>query len=252
MQKIAKSATAVHYLRIVNRWLIACVMAGATVPATAALITLDWGTSKPEPGEQGGSSYHFGQGGEKGFHWRNTVEKDPDGSGYVEGHWDIGWCGDVGLCHPDPELPPLDYDGSNFLGTDPSKCRRVEEDGTPIGPINDRGYPIGEDNEVPVCGTPLKLSRGGLPFDVVSFIALGSGIYSSKGGYAEGVFGELFYLDGDLWKGVDWIVIEGCGCGAPAGIDDLTLQIPEPAIAALLGAMGLVGVFSRRRVYRKT
>ncbi len=218
-------------------WALCTALLAMSGPSLALPLTLEFGTGKPGPGETQSGYYNFYRGEEKKFFWQNTVKKDLFSDGYVQGHWDYGSCHDFACGQNiDPDFPvePWDYDGSTFLGTDPTRCRVVDEAGEPLGPVSDKGEPIAEDQVVPLCGTPLKLSRGGLPFNVLSFIPVGSGIYNDKGAYADGLSGYLVSLaDDPLWQGVKWIIIEGCGCGSPAGIDSLTVEIPEPNFLAL-------------------
>jgi len=189
----------------------------------------------------GNATYNFERGQEHVFGWQNQVMPHEDG-GYVQGHWDLSSaCVDSGLCGKNFGAP-YDYDFTPYLGTDPTGCRKVDETGNPVGATSASGYPVDPADYVPLCGTALRLDRGGLPFDVIGFIPIaGGGIYSSKGGAAFGDAGYLVALDGQPWKAVEWIVIEGCDCGSPAGIDDLTLEIPEPGMLALLGTLTLAG-----------
>ncbi|HZP89152.1 MAG TPA: hypothetical protein VFB54_20265 [Burkholderiales bacterium] len=221
--------------------LLATVLASVASATMASKVTLKF---------DGESIYNYYRGSEKGFGWQNVVQ--PGEGGYVQGHWDLSdRCSDSGLCgpNPDPDAPPYDYDFSSFLGTDPTGCRKVDPFGIPLGPVTDVGAPLNPQDHVGApCGTPLKLDRAGLPFDVISFIPTASGaISSSKGGYAKGNPGYLTLLEGDVWSGVDWIIIHGCSCGSPAGIDDLTLQISEPKTVALLASFVLVSVLLRGR-----
>jgi len=207
-------------------------------PASAGYITLDFNEH---------ATVQFNRGAESGFGWQNDVMPD-EGLGHVQGHWDLSSaCIDSGLCGQTPALP-YDYDFTPYLGTDPTGCRRVDAAGTPLGPTSLAGRPLDAADHVPLCGTPLRLDRGGLPFDVRSFIPIaGGGIHSSKGGSAFGSSGYLVSVVGEAWTGVDWIVIEGCDCGTPAGIDDLTIEIPEPGVLALLGALAVFGGLGRMR-----
>lgn len=221
--------------------LAATLMLATAAPASAGYVTLQF---------DAGGIYHFARGLEQGFGWQNTPMPHEEG-GWVQGHWDLSAsCIDSGLCGIEPDTP-FDYDFSPYLGTDPTGCRRVDAAGNALGAVDAAGYPLDPADYVPECGTPLRLDRGGLRFDVLSFIPIaGGGIRSSKGGSAFGEPGYLLALDGDAWKGVEWIVVEGCDCGAPAGIDALTLEIPEPAVLSMLGAVALAGGLWRRRLRR--
>ena len=141
-------------------------------------VTLRWGT---EVLYDSSDYYNFDRGAEKGFGWQNVVK--PYGDAFARGHWDIGDCNDVGICpyFPDPDFPVeppnYDYDFSGFLGTDPTGCQILDASGVEI-------------DYDPMCKTVIRLDRGGLPFDVVSFVELGYGIRSSKGGAAGGEWGS--------------------------------------------------------------
>lgn len=227
------------------------------VPSFAMNITLDFGTGSPDPSDVQGGFYKFASRNSSpyvsSFYWYNVVAQHFDGR-YVQGHYDTGHCGEFSACLPLSEESPyfgmdIDYDGSTYLGTDATLCRQVDKYGKPIGPVTEEGYPIGEDNHISECGTNLRIERGGRPFDVHSFVNMGAGIRSSKGGVEYGDFLKATALEGDLWEGVFWIDIELCACGYPAGIDDLVVStVPEGPHIALLGALAIAGlVVSRPR-----
>jgi hypothetical protein len=104
----------------------------------------------------------------------------------------------------------------------------------------------------------IRLSRqGGGVFDLVSFdvldvydfnqqgsvfsaCGLGCVVRSSSGGLLELVQGTMSFSDA-AWQGVSWIEFSAASLGSSprigsAAIDNITLAVPEPASALLMGA----------------
>jgi hypothetical protein len=87
-----------------------------------------------------------------------------------------------------------------------------------------------------------------VPFTLESLYFVGPGeVTSSKGGTASGT--GLMNFTGPEWTEIEWLLFEGCDCGAPAfGIDHLTIRVAEPLTPALFGAgLAAIGLLRRRK-----
>jgi hypothetical protein len=100
-------------------------------------------------------------------------------------------------------------------------------------------------------GDFLHVDRFDAPFTLESLYFVGPGeVRSSKGGVAsaDDLVGELVNFAGPEWTDIQWLLFDGCDCGAPAvGIDELTVRIEEPMSLPLFATGGLAAIALLRR-----
>ncbi len=199
---------------MLHRWLGAAALGAALIAAApaarAGLITLDFEAVQPDIG-----------------------------GGFVYDNITSGGLRLSPSCHVHHMLAadsPNGFGGSSWISWDGSGC-----------PASGNPSYLGVDP----ADNMLHVDYFDAPFTLESVFFIGPGeVRSSKGGVATGggLDGELVDFAGPAWTDIQWLLFEGCNCGAPAyGIDHLTIRIAEPLTPALFGG-GLAAIALMRRI----
>ena len=216
-------------MRKLMRTLFVSLLGAVCLPAYSSMITLDFNA--------GGGSYRYTPYYEDGFRVYPVLSQiSSDPVLYRETHFDMecGLNGSGFLCGSTSTLIP-DYDGTVWLGTDSTGSRVLDADGNVVRYDG-------------CCATPhIRIDRFGSLFTVLDFQGWAGGLISSKGGVSGFGYGfNTVSVGGDLWTDIEWLELSVGFVGAPQGIDNLRVQVPEPSVLALLG-FGLAGLGITRR-----
>lgn len=212
-----------------TRALLASALWGVCLPIYASVVTLNFNSS---PGIYLYDPYY-----EDGFRvYSQPVQLSSNPDLFVQGHYDMS-CGPTGELSSCGQLSSFfpNYDGTPFLGSDPTGARLLDADGHVVAGQSSPSV------------SHIRIDRFGMPFSVLDFQGFSGGLLSSKGGIAGGGQWDTVSVSGDLWRDVEWVELLYSFLGSPTGIDNLRVEVPEPPTLVLLG-LGLAGlVFTRHR-----
>jgi PEP-CTERM motif-containing protein len=217
------------------------VLAIAAEPSRATALTLDFNGP-------GSGSFQYGAYSEDGFRVYSMLlptATGPAGTAFYQGHYDRE-CGIATTapseCGNTTPFAP-NYDGTQWLGTDPGSLRYFDAGSSLLSAGNDHSL-------IP----RIRIDRSGDLFSLLDFVNVRGGyaLTSSAGGYiAPSInpanFGQQVLLAGNLWSNISWLELTPLtDIGAPVGFDNLNMNVPEPAPLALF-LLALVGLGALRR-----